>query len=254
MLTGEKTIEHSTRKHPSLHSNLSSHKYSPHFNLSETLPLLPQRTTLVLPRRNKDNRRFIAYLQSRGINRNLILACIERGNLYESAIHHNAVFIGKDEKDRTRYAAMRSINGSFMCDAEGSDKRYGFTIPPAGSAGKNTIIVFEAPIDALSHQTLCEQGFIPPFDGWRLSLGGTSLLALNHFLDLRPEISHCIICTDNDEAGNSAAAKIADTLNPGVICQRAPPPHGSDYNDTLQTMLQTKSFDIPTTQKDLLCL
>ena len=254
MLTCEKPTEYPIGKQSTHQSNLSSYKHSPHFNLFETLPPSSQRTPLVLPRRNKDNRRIIAYLQSRGIDRNLILACIERGNLYESAVHHNVVFLGRDEQDRTRYAALRSITGRFMRDADGSDKRYGFTIPSAGNTGANAVAVFESAIDALSHQTLCDQGFIPPFDGWRLSLGGTSLLALNHFLDSRPEVSLCVICTDNDDAGNTVATKIADTIRQNVVCQRAPPIHGLDYNDTLLAMQQTRRLDTPATQKDSSCL
>jgi len=74
----------------------------------------------------------------------------------------------------------------------------------------NVVAIFESPIDCLSHQTLCKQGFIQPFDGWHLSLGGTSILALEHFLQQHPNIKHCIICTDADEAGEKVAAKIAE--------------------------------------------
>ena len=47
--------------------------------------------------------------------------------------------------------------------------------------------VFEAPIDALSHATLQElEGW--KWDGYRLSLGGTSHVALMAFLKRHPEI------------------------------------------------------------------
>jgi len=263
MLIGEKPLGQ-------LRSPLSPIKsLSAHLRQTEH-PEHPRRAPLALPRRNKDNRRVLAYLQSRGIDRDLIMSCVDRGCVYESAVHHNAVFLGKDEQGKTRLAAIRSTTGSFMRDADGSDKRYGFTIPPSGympavntndhannRTSSNAVAIFESPIDALSHQTLCEQGFIPAFDGWRLSLGGVSLLALNHFLDNRPEISTCIICTDNDEAGNTVAAKIADTLKPGVVCLRAPPLHGKDYNDTLQAMQQTMCLEMSqtqTSQKDSHCI
>ena len=45
----------------------------------------PERLSFIVPRHNKDNNRVIAYLQSRGIDRGLILECIRRGDLYESA-------------------------------------------------------------------------------------------------------------------------------------------------------------------------
>ena len=234
---------------------------------SETV--LPQQLApLALPRRHKDNRRVIAYLQSRGIDKDLILDCINRGTLYESAVHHNCVFLGKDERGKTRFAAIRSTTGRFMQDAEGSVKAYGFVIPPTSAAHiivesklgnsddngnkVSSVAVFESPIEALSHQTLCKQGFIPPFDGWRLSLGGTSMLALEHFLEKHPGITSLCICTNNDEAGDKAAESIAELLDgkrgadagesadravkQGIVSQRAPPFRGNDWNDALQAV------------------
>jgi hypothetical protein len=96
---------------------------------------------------------------------------------------------------------------------------------------------------------LCRQGYVQPYDGWRLSLGGTSLLALNHFLETHPEITHIYTCTDNDEPGNIAAEKIVEAIRnksalPGIkeraVCQRAPPIYGTDWNDTLQIMQKMK--------------
>lgn len=190
----------------------------------------PERIPFSAPLRNKDNRRIIAYLQSRGIDRDLIIDCINQGSLYESLPYHNAVFTGKDENGKTRFAAMRGISSAFKRDADGSDKRYGFIIPPENPNSRE-IAAFEAPIDCLSHQTLCKQGFIPPFDGWRLSLGGTSDLALKHFLENHMEVTHCIICTDNDEAGEMAAAKISEL--PGITSERSIPVIENDWNDAL---------------------
>jgi hypothetical protein len=209
-----------------------------------------------LPLRNKDNNRVIAYLQSRGIDRELILACISRGVLFESRNYHNAVFLGKDENGKTKFAAMRSVTNSFMRDADGSEKKYGFVLPPDNPDSSN-VIVFESPIDCLSHQTLCKQGNIPPVDGWRLSLGGKSPAALEHFLEQNPNVTHCIAATDNDEAGEEIAAKIAEIaatpdISPisGVAVERAMPPVGKDWNDTLQTVkkaerTQNKARDSP---------
>ena len=190
----------------------------------------PPHTPLALPRRHKDNRRVIAYLRSRGIDKDLIVDSINRGVLYESAIHHHCVFLGKDEQNKTRFAAIRATTGRFMYDGPGSDKRYGFVIPPDNRESR-TAAVFESPIDCLSHQTLSKQGSIPSFDGWRLSLGGTSTLALIHFLKQYPEITHCLICTDNDKYGNAAAEKI--TQEAGIKTERSPPLHGKDWNDSL---------------------
>jgi len=191
----------------------------------------PDRISFTLPCRNKDNKRIIAYLQSRGINRDLILDCIQKGFLFESFPHHNCVFTGKDENGRTRFAAIRGTTSDFKRDADGSDKKYGFILPP-NDANSREIAVFESPIDCLSHQTLCKEGFITQFDGWRLSLGGTSDSALKYFLENHTEITHCRICTDNDGAGDMIADKIKDL--PRISAERFTPSYGKDWNDMLQ--------------------
>jgi len=196
----------------------------------------PEPKIFALPPHSKDNKRIIAYLQSRGISRPLILECIERGLLYESAVYHNCIFVGRDEHGKARFAAQRGLAGDFKCDVDGSDKRFGFVLPPDfgkpnHSINSRNVAVFEAPIDTLSHKVMCEQGFLPPFNGWRLSLGGTSLLALTRFLEQHPEIESCVICTDNDLAGEMAAAKIAETVR--VRVGGAVPPIGDDWNTAL---------------------
>ena len=195
---------------------------------------------IILPRRNKDNYHVIAYLQNRGIDRDVIMDCINRGVLYESALHHNAVFLGKDENGKTRFAAMRGIQGDFKCDTEGSNKKYGFVVPPKNISADNpdsqAVMIFESPIDCLSHQTLCKRGIIPDFDGWRLSLGGTSGSALIGFIERHSNINHCIIATDNDEAGNAFAERMADKIT--IPIERVHLLHGKDWNDALLLALR----------------
>ncbi len=150
--------------------------------------VLPERKPFKLPQRNINNNRAIAYLQSRGIAKPLILACIERGQVYESAKYHNCVFVGRDRHGKARFAALRGTFSDFKCDAVGSDKQYGFLLPPDNPASA-AVTIFESAVDALSHQTLCLRGDIPPFDGWRLSLGCTSPAALMYFLEHQPQVT-----------------------------------------------------------------
>lgn len=184
-----------------------------------------KREYITLPPRNRDYTRVVAYLQRRGIDKALILDCIKRGLIYESEKLHNCVFVGRDESGKARFAAQRGTSGDFKCDAAGSDKRFGFRLPPLFK-GSDTVAVFESPIDALSHATLH-----PDFNGWRLALGGTALVALKSFLERHNEINRCVVCTDNDKAGNLAAVKIAELLAIEVI--RSIPPIGKDWNNTL---------------------
>ena len=183
------------------------------------------RKPFALPPRNSDSERVIAYLQGRGIDRVHILDCIRQGSLYESARWHNAVFVGRDENGKARYASLRGTMGDFKRDADGSDKRFGFALPPTG--GGDSVAAFESPVDALSHQVL-----FPEFDGWRLSLGCTALAALTNFLECHGEVRNVAVCTDNDKAGNAAAARIAGL--PGIAVSRFLPPAGNkDWNDAL---------------------
>lgn len=191
---------------------------------------------LRLPPRHTDNNRVIAYLMSRGIDKPLILACIKRGSLYESAGWHNAVFVGRDDKGKVQYATIRGTMGDsqetvpFKRDADGSDKRFGFALPPS-FPNSDTVAVFESAVDCLSHQTI-----YPQFDGWRLSLGGTSLAALTNFFERHREVTHFIVCTDNDRAGNLAASKAAAEF-PGITVSRSLPPAGhKDWNDALKSL------------------
>jgi len=230
-LLNEKPFEHSDV--PDMQTYKSKPKArSPTTPVKQSKPP-PERMPFAPPLRYKDNKRVIAYLQSRGIDKDLILDCIKQGSLYESANWHNCVFVGRDENGKSRFAAMRGTTSAFKCDADGSDKRYGFILPPK-NPNSHEVAVFEAPIDCLSHQTLCKQGFIPPFDGWRLSLGGTSDLALIHFIKIHAEVTHCFICTDNDKGGNAIAKKIAEM--PGITTERSMLAVDEDWNEKLQAL------------------
>ena len=52
---------------------------------------------LLLPQANRSTSRVHSHLRSRGIDSDLIDFCIQTGRLYESAPHHNAVFVGLDK-------------------------------------------------------------------------------------------------------------------------------------------------------------
>jgi hypothetical protein len=200
-----------------------------------------ERREFVLPPRNRDNERVIAYLENRGIDRDIIQDCIERGSLYETANWHNCCFVGRDEQGKAKFAALRGTNGDFKRDAEGSDKRFGFCLPPENPQS-NTVFVFESPIDLLSYDTLCKLGNIEPQDGWRLSLGGTAMLALTRLIEqqkFKQPIAHCVVCTDRDTAGDLAFSEIAEKLTIMVSRQI---PVGKDWNETLQKIRNEVKF------------
>ena len=92
---------------------------------------LPSR--LPLPERCQDSARVVRYLTGRGIAREVIDACLQSGDLYESLPYHNAVFVGRDAQGTPRYAMQRSTEGRpFKLEAAGSDKRFHLLYPRHG--------------------------------------------------------------------------------------------------------------------------
>lgn len=164
---------------------------------------------------------MIAYLSGRGIDKEIIQFCLESGRVYESAFHHNAVFVGMDEKDNPKYAAIRGTGTSFIGEANGSDKNYSFSIFTEKSC--DTMHLFESAIDLLSYATLLK------LDGkeWRrehlLSLAGVYQpakeiekskvpVALARALKMHPEVKTIVFHLDNDRIGRLATKAISTVL------------------------------------------
>lgn len=212
----------------------------------------PERLPFHPPRPVRYPNNAVGYLQKRGIHPDVINHCLREGILYESRYynprseHHNepvCVFTGRDENDVIKFAAQRGINVDLKRDKSGSDKRFGFCIPAVSGRSRH-VAVFEAPIDAMSHASLQRrQGW--NWGGHRLSLGGTSEVALIAFLERNPQIRRVILHLDNDKAGIIAARKTKATLSADErfhhICMSVNPPRGAkDYNELL---LQTISLE-----------
>ena len=179
-----------------------------------------------LPPRCKSNARIMKYLtEERKLPQELIERFIADGLIYEDAKHYNAVFVGTDANGIPRYAHCRGTADKFRMDVTGSDKSYGFCY-----RGKGTeLYVFEAPIDLLSHITLFPAGWE---EHSYLSLGGVSPKALERFLFERKDIESVFIATDNDEAGNHAAEKLAELIPQEISVYRFLP-HAKDWNEEL---------------------
>lgn len=214
-----------------------------------------ERKAFSLPYAKRCATSAVSYLQRRGIGSEVISWCFRLGLFYEARYKGEpvCVFVGKDDAGKARFACMRSITGNLKKDVSGSDKRYSFCYPPKQPGSKH-LAVFEAPIDALSHATLQEiQGW--NWDGYRLSLGGTSHVALTAFLERHPEISRVTLYMDNDLAGISNARKIKTMLRKDARFKHIrvsvkPPRQGKDYNEKLiQTLEQQKACEQRSRQK-----
>lgn len=121
----------------------------PPLSVSEQLPVEKH---LLLPKENRYHTNVFSYLTGRGIDNDIVRFCIETGRIYESAYHHNAVFVGMDQQGKPQYAALRGINTDFIGEANGSDKNHSFSIPAEKMSDKAH--VFESAIDLLSYATM----------------------------------------------------------------------------------------------------
>ena len=199
---------------------------------------------LLMPEKSETNDHIIRYLTGRGIDENLIDACIRRGVLYETELYHNCVFIGHDENGIARYGCYRSTNDmKMMGDLAGSDKRYSFRTNSEG----NDLHVFESPIDLLSYMTLTNLKTGSWLAEPMLSLGGVYKpsddptkrrlpVALQNMLENHPEVTTVHLHLDNDTAGRAAACNIEDQLKNRYNVHLEFPPRGKDCNDYLMYM------------------
>ncbi|MBQ3999979.1 MAG: DUF3991 and TOPRIM domain-containing protein [Oscillospiraceae bacterium] len=201
---------------------------------------------LLLPEKSETNREVIKYLTGRGIDRDLIDACIHRGVLFESLSYHNCVFVGFDEHGIAKYASYRSTNElRLMGEAAGSDKRYSFR---TNADGRN-LHVFESAIDLLSYMTVIHEQTGRWIADPMISLGGVYApgsdkticklpVALENMLQNHPEVETISLHLDNDFAGRSATENISLQLRCNYKTIDEPPPVGKDYNDYLMALCQ----------------
>ena len=196
---------------------------------------------LLLPERSETTTEIIRYLTGRGIDRNLVEACISKGVLFESQPYHNCVFVGFDENGIVRYACYRSTNDlNMMGDAAGSDKRYSFR---TNSEGRK-LHVFESPVDLLSYMTVVNLQTGIWLAEPMISLGGVYEpsrdpanrklpVALQNMLETHPEVTSIALHLDNDTAGRAAACSIEDQLKTKYNIRMEFPPYGKDFNNYL---------------------
>lgn len=209
-----------------------------------------ERPPFALPAAAPNNDRIVQYLLGRGVSIPVISYCMEQGILYESTPYHNCVLVGKDENGQPKYAALRGTyqyGRPFKAEASGSDKRYGFCIPP--TAESDTVAVFEAAIDAMAEMTLAGSAA----DKYRLSLGGIyvpeqthtikPLAALEEFLRRHPHVVRMELCLDNDPPGRMATAALAEHYGKRyAVAVRLPQLDGADYGDLAQMAMRQKAL------------
>ena len=200
---------------------------------------------LLLPEKSDTNDVVIKYLTGRGIDKELVEACIRNEIIFESLPYHNCVFVGMDKEGVPRYACYRATNGTrLMGDVAGSDKRFSFRMNARGKV----LHIFESPVDLLSYLTAMKIQMGHWIAEPMLSLGGVYEpsrnspkmklpVALQNMLEHHTEVTSIALHLDNDKAGKTAAWSIEWQLKDKYNVLFEPPPRGKDYNDYLRTLL-----------------
>ena len=187
----------------------------------------------VLPLRNTDDRRAFAYLRKRGIALRVIRRFLESGLLYEDAVHHNCVFVGRDGSGQARYAGLRGTydrdGKGFRGDVSGSEKDIGFSIPY--DAAIQRVWVFESPIDLMSYLTLHRR----PINA--VALCGLYDGALRTYLRERPGVQSIVLCLDVDRRGREAVRQLREKYSgEGCTVTVKEPAAGKDWNEYLEKL------------------
>ena len=203
---------------------------------------------LDLPKKASNNYKIMSYLQSRGISKNIIDECINKGYIYQEYPKNNVVFVGFDEENNPRYAGVRGTNSSrYMHDAYGSDKAYSFKLKSV--VKNNSVHLFESAIDLLSYATFKELKNEKWDEENLLSLAGIyspgkDILnskvpkTVSTFLKNNSNVDTIYIHFDNDTAGRIATQALINSFSDIYKIINDPPKSGKDFNDYLCDFLQ----------------
>ena len=211
-------------------------------NKPEYIAKIEEKGKIVLPEKNDDNKRAIAYLtQTRKLDFEIVNSLIKSGNIYESKEKHNVVFLGKDNENNVKYAMQRSTltESSYKGDCKNSDKDYGFRI---NSQNSDKVCVFESAIDLMTHATISKYLGKDWKDINRVSLGCLSFKAMDNFLKDNQNIKEISLFLDNDKAGQENAQKFyknyREKYKINIIQVKS-----KDLNQTWQDYLKDKELN-----------
>ena len=168
---------------------------------------------IVLPKAEKGKyKRLFGYLcMKRKIDPQLVIELIRRKQLYQDN-KGNVVFVGYEKGNKKpQYGSIRGTGDKkFRGDVQNSRKEVSFFI---GNPNADTLQIFESPIDAMSFATILlmyqNKTVSDILNNYAmLSLGGTSDVALEHYLNNHDNVKKIVTALDNDSAGVLAAEKI----------------------------------------------
>ncbi|WP_250277600.1 DUF3991 and TOPRIM domain-containing protein [[Clostridium] colinum] len=205
--------------------------------------LKEEKGDLILPEKNEDNKRAIAYLtQTRKIDIEIVNSLIKSGNIYESKDKHNIVFLGMDKDNVPKYAMKRSTltNSNYKGDCKNSDKEFGFRIN--GKSNSDRVYVFEGVIDLLTHASISKHLGGNWRDANRVSLGCLSFKSMDNFLQDNKNIKEIVLFLDNDKSGirdrNKLYRHYGNDYKIEIVNVK-----NKDLNQTWQDYLKDKEVD-----------
>lgn len=153
-----------------------------------------------LPPKNANHHRVFSYLtKSRKIAPDVVQKFLHIHSLYESAEHHNCIFVGNDKNGNAKHGFIRGTltDKVFKGDVPGSDKSYGFSYINKDS---KKLLVFEAPIDLMSYMTL-----FPDQNDNMIALGMLCADPVDTFLKEYDGVKEIVFTLDVDQYGKDAA-------------------------------------------------
>lgn len=193
-----------------------------------------------LPKRAENYRRLYAYLiKTRELDKSIVDYYVRHHKIYEDD-RHNVVFCGGDENGVIRSASRRGTydlpgKDAFKGLVKHSDKHYPFSF----EGKSDRLLVFEAPIDMMSYQTLLKETNQPKTsirDSF-IALNGIANEGFCSYLETHPHIKRICFCLDNDEAGINSTAnliKIIDEQKRGLYELDVKVPITKDWNQDLK--------------------
>ncbi|HMM31734.1 MAG TPA: DUF3991 and TOPRIM domain-containing protein [Clostridia bacterium] len=202
-------------------------------------PMKPE--AFILPKASSTTDIILSYLcGSRGLSRPLILDCVNKGLIYESQDHRNAVFIGHDRNSVARSASLRGCSSNpFRKDVAGSNRAFGFMLQSTIEKA-TTLFVFKNAIDALSFASLNRSYpnvhllALPAYSKLKNKPLNNLPVSLEQFFSDHPYIRKVHLCFDNTRSGRAFAGELKKVLEASsyAVTDR-PPRNGIDYNDAL---------------------
>lgn len=228
--------------------NFQEYKPKLQKTFSENYEKTPTEKRIVLPEKSETSKRVFAYLQSRGIDKDVINYCLKNNLIYEDLPYHNAVFLGYDEQNKVKFGCVRATNLTrYMHDLKGSSKEYSFRL--LSDSCNTNVHLFESAIDLLSYATLLKMWGLD-FKNYNLmSLSGVYQPAkiieqskvpvvLEKYLKNNDKIEKIILHFDNDIAGKNATLAFQTVLKNRYDVVDKTPEIIKDVNDYLCSKLK----------------